>query len=1141
MTLPGRTGSGRSLAIWRTDCDARFGAPPPSPAAVLSLPDSAGGGSCAPRRGYKRPDKPFGMVNTPDARILSAFGAVPVGKVFRVALVISVCMLGGAGGGSGKQLGHYYLNGAACAEPEVEPPPEQARDMPGLDDVPQASRVRTLRYYATAEQLSQAWWFGGGAARVGLTGKMDESAMRRFADLLDGTLDGQQIARPVWRESDDSHLDVETLLGAVRQAAQARGITVDALFAHSAVAAVTYAELRRRTSGGRDWVRADVARELCVAAGLDAQEVFRSKDGTDRLLAAEMHIGERENVRRLGIDLTVSAPKSVSTLAAVATDPRVVDAIVRCHTLATGEAFGYLQRHAGHAFRGHHGDGQQMSTIGTAGWIGAAFTHHTSRADDPQLHTHLVIANVLCGDDGRWSAVDSRAVYRHAKTAGFLYQAALRHHLSEQLGISWTDVVKGVAEIDGIPQSVLTEFSTRRRDILKALNTSRSEEVDENVGIAKSASTAPGPPRLGVLTRGRRRAAQAACLATRPAKTHLTREQLRSSWRERAARQGLTSVDHLLHPVPIPMPKPVSRPAREPQGRPLEVVPRSSRPAPACGPSQPPRAEPVRSATGLIGMPTPTLEELAARLFGPEGLTLHKTDFDARDVVQALCEQLPSSATGDALTVEWLAAQLLDHPNAIRLTDEAGTTTGVRGPIYSSRDLVATEQRALSLAGSSIGPLQADREALGLALAQTGDQLSQEQRAAVIRLANDPRLATVLVGPAGSGKTAALATLRTYWTVQRRPVIGVALAALTAQRLQASSGIPSSSLAALLHQLDTPDLNSGQATRLPAGAVVVVDEAGMVGTRDLTRLLEHTHAAGGTVLLVGDPAQLGEIDAGGLFRHLAQPARRPAELTSNQRQIHAWEQQALLDLRRGHTRRAVEAYAAHDRIRTGPDRDSVRQQLAADYLASDRTGSSVAVLAACREDVGTLNTLIRRGLQVSGALPPDELRLPGGEGGLALAVGDQLLSTRNVTTAAGRRLFNGTRLTVTAADKHTITVTDGKVLHVLDHATAGTTLQHGYATTIHKAQGVTVDHALVLADGLTAESGYTALSRGRQTNVLYRTSDGDPRPDLTAELSARSGDQLALPRVAPGGRTGRLDLARKLPAHTRTLDHGPKR
>jgi ATP-dependent exoDNAse (exonuclease V) alpha subunit len=244
---------------------------------------------------------------------------------------------------------------------------------------------------------------------------------------------------------------------------------------------------------------------------------------------------------------------------------------------------------------------------------------------------------------------------------------------------------------------------------------------------------------------------------------------------------------------------------------------------------------------------------------------------------------------------------------------------------------------------------------------------------------------------------------------------------------------------------------------------------------------------------------------------------RPAELTNNQRQSHRWEQQALLDLRHGHTRRAVDAYATHDRIRTAPDRDTLLQQLAGDYLRSDR--ASTTVLATRRDDVAALNSLIRTGLQAAGQLPADTLVLHDSDGQpLPLAVGEQLLNTRNLTTAGGQRMLNGTRLTVTEVGPRGVTVDDGTDRHVLDTATAGAVLQHGYATTIHKAQGVTVDHALVLGDDLTAHAAYTALSRGRHSNVLYRTSDGDPREQLTKDLTTGGSDRLALPRVAQPSR-----------------------
>lgn len=144
----------------------------------------------------------------------------------------------------------------------------------------------------------------------------------------------------------------------------------------------------------------------------------------------------RVDVRRSGLDLTVSAPKSVSVLYGLA-EPAVAAAVLRAHERAVDEAVGYLERHASHGLRGHQGGQSRAAHITTDGLVAAAFTHRASRAGDPQLHTHLVVTNVLHGSDGQWSAVDSRAIHRHARTAGCVYQACLRGGLSAELSIGW--------------------------------------------------------------------------------------------------------------------------------------------------------------------------------------------------------------------------------------------------------------------------------------------------------------------------------------------------------------------------------------------------------------------------------------------------------------------------------------------------------------------------------------------------------------------------------------------------------------------------------------------------------------------------------------------------------------------------------
>jgi conjugative relaxase-like TrwC/TraI family protein len=160
--------------------------------------------------------------------------------------------------------------------------------------------------------------------------------------------------------------------------------------------------------------------------------------------------GARADVRRAGFDVTFSAPKSVSTLMALA-DPAVVEQVLAAHRHAAAEALALLKNLSARASRGHQGDGQLAPRIGTDGFVAAAFTHTTSRALDPQLHTHVVIANLARGADGRWSALDSRTLHREATTASYLYQHRLRAELTKRLGVAWTGIGRGVAEVDGIP------------------------------------------------------------------------------------------------------------------------------------------------------------------------------------------------------------------------------------------------------------------------------------------------------------------------------------------------------------------------------------------------------------------------------------------------------------------------------------------------------------------------------------------------------------------------------------------------------------------------------------------------------------------------------------------------------------------
>ena len=358
----------------------------------------------------------------------------------------------------------------------------------------------------------------------------------------------------------------------------------------------------------------------------------------------------------------------------------------------------------------------------------------------------------------------------------------------------------------------------------------------------------------------------------------------------------------------------------------------------------------------------------------------------------------------------------------------------------------------------------------------------------------------VVVGPAGSGKTTVLATAAACWTADGRPVLGAALAATTAERLQEHTGISSQSLARLLATADRPDPATGRPRGLPAEVVVVVDEASMVGTRQLARLLDHVAAAGGQTVLVGDPAQLPEVEAGGLFTAFAQRPLGVHVLSGNARQHHDWERDALAALRNGQVEVALDHYLANDRVHLLPTPVELAERIATDYTTG-RTAHGpygVVALASRRADVHRLNTAIRDQLQAGGAVGRDTVTIAGPDRQpVPLAAGDLVIITRN-DPATG--LLNGTRAQVRDVDGKRLSLhtEHGRQLTVPTGWATGR-LAHAYALTVHKAQGLTTAECYLYGTGaLCQQAGYVALSRGREANHLYSTLtglDADRGPD----------------------------------------------
>lgn len=291
---------------------------------------------------------------------------------------------------------------------------------------------------------------------------------------------------------------------------------------------------------------------------------------------------------------------------------------------------------------------------------------------------------------------------------------------------------------------------------------------------------------------------------------------------------------------------------------------------------------------------------------------------------------------------------------------------------------------------------------------------------------------------------------------------------------------------------------------------MVVDEAAMVDTRRLAALLNMSRTAGAKVVLVGDHHQLPPVEVGGSFAALVEHLD-PIELTGNRRQIHGWEQDLLADLRvaaDGHhgIRRAIDTYGAHDRVHVDEHPDDVRAQMVDDWYTATSAGKHALMVSLRREDVRELNDRARALLTEDGFLDDDALTVALRDGTeRSFAVGDRIVCGRNDQRLGVHNALAGVITAIDADDEgNTVTFAgrEGGTYTVPRSYLEEGDLDHGYATSIHKAQGSTVDVCLLLGDDrLYRQAGYTALSRGREANHLYLigVDERDQFPELELE------------------------------------------
>jgi conjugative relaxase-like TrwC/TraI family protein len=764
-----------------------------------------------------------------------------------------------------------------------------------------------------------------------------------------------------------------------------------------------------------------------------------------------------------GFDYTFSVPKSVSVLWGLA-DAGTQALIVQAHHDTVADVISLMEREVAATRVGARGrDGNSVAQAQVAGFLVTAYDHYDSRAGDPQLHTHCVISNkVMTTSDGRWRSLDSRPMHAATVAMSEHYNALLADRLTRLFGVLWETRDRGRNrnpswEIATVTEPLIREFSTRTGDI----------DSEKDRLIAAYIADHGHQPSAATILKLR----QQATLATRPDKEIRSLAELTSQWRGRATQ--------VLGEDPVPW----AGEALAGSGHPI-----------------------LRSDDFPDNTVVALAQDVVAHV-SQKRSTWRRWNLHAEASRQTMAWRFATTHDRETLitriveTAQTASVRLTPPDMPVPASFQQADGTSVFRPphltVFSSQALLAAENRLLELSRTLTAPALRidDIRKVTAQPNREGIMLSSDQAEALATIAASRRIIDVLVGPAGTGKTTALAALRTAWEITHGPgsVVGLAPSATAAAVLAQDLSIATENTA---KWLTAHDLNGDTFTE---GQLVIVDEASLAGTFTLDRITALAAQAGAKVLLVGDWAQLQAVDAAGAFNLLVSDRDDAPELADIHRFRASWEKVASLELRHGHPG-AIDTYQAHGRI-TGGTQDAMTEQAYQAWSADIAAGKASLLIADAHDTVGDLNQRARHERIMNEHVDPTrDITLTDGT---RASTGDLVITRHNdrrLTAGKTGWVRNGDRWTITHIHPDgAVTVRRAGYRHgarvILPADYAANHLDLGYAVTAYRAQGITVDTTHTLATpATTREDLYVAMTRGRETNKTYVATD---HPDDT--------------------------------------------
>ncbi|MGW4242634.1 MobF family relaxase [Nocardia sp. NPDC004722] len=991
--------------------------------------------------------------------------------------------------------------------------------------------------YYTATGTPPGRWFGRGAEILGVTGEVSQAQMLAL------------YGEGIHPDADRIIIDAIDAGSPARQAltaaslgsgthARGQGTTsIQAIYQRDKTALL--AELGRPLTQ-QEWadLRANAARQHLT------EELQREPSGIEieDALADE----KRRHARAVaGYDCVFTPQKSVSMLWGLG-DDAVRAQIAQCHREAVEETLERMQSEFALARRGAGG----VRQIDADGMTFALYDHFDNRTGDPNLHTHAVVSARVLGADGKWCALDARSLYAATVSLSCQYNAAITGKLKRRLGLRFEPRYRNglgkapVYEIANVPDDVITHFS-RRPNIVRAT---------EKLVADYRAKHGHNPSKAVQI-----RLAQAATLATRGAKPlPRTLREMIDEWAadtEHFLGDGRTAQQWVGHVLELSHDPNALRDYDAQHVALAAAVVLAAEVGELTDATPGQRAAAVRDVLHRYEFSAESdreaavaeaellldpehdnnLLDLAGRKAGHVGEEVYDRERLAAEVAETVarrratwtevhvraaaedrvsaCDFASDTEQADAVAeivnaVLSGSIQLTVDPEPVpkalaRNSGHSVFTTCAATTIRYSSHTVLDAENALLDAARTPTPEFVTTTTIAAAVeaveAETGKALNAGQQRIVRHLCVSGTRLAVAIGPAGTGKTTAMRAVARAWIDEGRKVLALAPQKSSARVLGDDIGVPARTIESLL----TRARKTGDAGIEP-GTMLLVDEAGMAATANLAELQALADAHGAVVRWIGDPAQLSAVEAGGCLRLVAADTHAPA-LDTVVRFADPDEAQASLRVRDGDAPGAWEFYHSAGRIVSGMV-DELREQILTAHLADLDSGVSSLMMAATLEDVHLLNGAAQAAHAQAGHV---DTVGPG----TALAdqhtayVGDIVVTRRNTNRIritggirAGDPIDNGEQWRVRKVHADG-SLTVGGVTHrgqvVLPARYVADNTELGYASTVHRAQGMTVQHAYVLMGAALGRSlAYVGLTRGSDYNGIFLATDTLPDVDL---------------------------------------------